>query len=65
MRSRRQTPDLSKSMVEAHEGAALLAFSFLELTGIFSLFGLWQFSRHAKEQSHTAAWAPWPCSSLR
>jgi hypothetical protein len=54
---KKTTPDLSKSMVEAHEGAALLAFSFLEMTGIFSLFGLWQFSRHAKEQSHTAAWS--------
>ena len=53
---KKTTPDLSKSMVEAHEGAALLAFAFLEMTGIFSLFGLWQFSRHAKEQSHTAAW---------
>ena len=53
----KKTPELSKSAVEAHEGAALLAFSFLELTGIFSLFGLWQFSRHAKEQSHTAAWS--------
>ena len=53
----KKTPELSKSTIEAHEGAALLAFSFLELTGIFSLFGLWQYSRHAKEQSHTAAWS--------
>jgi hypothetical protein len=53
----KKTPELSKSMIETHEGAALLAFAFLELTGVFSLFGLWQFSRHAKEQSHTAAWS--------
>lgn len=45
-----------KMLIDAHEGSALLAFSFIEITGMFSLFGLWQFARSAKDETHTAAW---------
>jgi len=38
-------PDVSKALIDTHEGAALLAFGALEITGILALMGLWQFSR--------------------
>jgi hypothetical protein len=47
----------AKALVEAHEGAAMLAFTFLELTGILSLVGLWQFARSDKDKTHIAGWA--------
>jgi hypothetical protein len=33
-------------LVDSHEGAALLAFMFLELTGLVSLIELWRFTRN-------------------
>ena len=38
-------PGVSKPMIEAHQNAALLAFVFMEITGIFAWLGLWQFRR--------------------
>ncbi len=38
-------PGVSKSMIETHEGAALVAMAFMELTGAFAWLGLWQFRR--------------------
>jgi hypothetical protein len=38
-------PGVSKSMIETHEGAALVAFGFMEFTGVFAWLGLWQFRR--------------------
>jgi len=38
-------PGVSKSMIEAHEGAALVAMGFMLLTGAFAWLGLWQFRR--------------------
>lgn len=47
-----------RALVDTHEGAALLAFTFIELTGVFSLIGLWQFARSSKEEeSPVATWA--------
>ena len=40
-------PGLSKSLIETHEGAALVAFAFMEVTGAFAWLGLWQFRRLA------------------
>lgn len=51
------TVEMSMPLVEAHEGAALLAFALLEMTGIFSLVGLWQYTRYTKEQSNPGGWA--------
>src|SRR5262245_24669467 len=39
---------LSQALVETHQGAALLAFVFMEITGGVALFGLWQFSRMSR-----------------
>jgi uncharacterized membrane protein len=41
----KETPEVSMDLVQTHQGAALLALISMELTGIFSWVGLWQFSR--------------------
>jgi uncharacterized membrane protein YidH (DUF202 family) len=47
----------TKSLVEAHEGAALIAFIFIGITGLTALYGLWRYSRNRKESStHVASW---------
>ena len=38
-------------LVDTHEGAALLAFMFLELTGLFALIELWRFTRNGERPS--------------
>ena len=38
-------PGVSKSLMETHEGAALVALGVMELTGAFAWLGLWQFRR--------------------
>jgi uncharacterized membrane protein len=38
-------PGVSQSLVDAHEGAALVAIAFLEVMGAFAWLGLWQFRR--------------------
>jgi hypothetical protein len=38
-------PGVSKSLIEAHEGAALVAMGFMLPTGAFAWLGLWQFRR--------------------
>ena len=44
-------PGVSKSLIEAHEGAALVAVGFMEVTGAFAWLGLWQFRRLARVPS--------------
>src|SRR5438093_1699255 len=39
---------LSEALIETHQGAALLALVFMEITGAFALIGLWQFSRMSR-----------------
>jgi hypothetical protein len=41
-------PGVSKSLIEAHEGAALEGLLFMEFTGAFAWLGLWQFRRLAR-----------------
>jgi hypothetical protein len=41
-------PGISKSLIETHEGAALVALGFMEVTGAFAWLGLWQFRRLAR-----------------
>ena len=43
---------LSKSLIQTHEGAALIAMTVIEITGAFAWLGLWQVRRRA----HPAAW---------
>src|ERR1041385_7121908 len=38
-------PGVSTALIEKHEGAALLAFLFMEFTGAFAWLGLWKFRR--------------------
>jgi len=38
-------PGVSKSLIEAHEGAALVGMAFMLPTGAFAWLGLWQFRR--------------------
>ncbi len=44
----KDSPDISMALVQAHQGAALVAFIFMEITGAVSLIGLWSFSRSVK-----------------
>lgn len=39
------------SLVDTHEGAAMLALISLQLTGVFALLGLWRFSRSPRGSS--------------
>ena len=41
-------PGVSKALIETHEGAALVALGFIEVTGAFAWLGLWQFRRLAR-----------------
>jgi hypothetical protein len=50
----RGTEGISGTLVEAHQGAALLALIFMEITGALALIGLWQ-SRMATDR-HPAGW---------
>src|SRR6185369_1171560 len=40
-------PGVSKALIEKHEGAALLALVFMEITAAFAWLGLWQSRRRA------------------
>ena len=48
-------PGVSKSLIETHEGAALVAVGFMEVTGAFAWLGLWQFRRLARVPSWNLA----------
>lgn len=44
----KDNPNVPMDLIQAHQGSALMAFLFMELTGAVSLFGLWRFSRTQK-----------------
>src|SRR5438067_6596334 len=46
-------PLVSKSLIQTHEGAALLAFSAILVTAAFAWLGLWQFRRTARTERWT------------
>jgi hypothetical protein len=46
---------LSKSLIQTHEGAALIAFSLIEITGAFAWLGLWQLRRTSRPATWTVA----------
>lgn len=48
-------PGVSKALIEKHEGAALLAFVFMQITGAFAWLGLWKFRRAARFPSAVIA----------
>src|SRR5438874_6583774 len=41
----RRNPAISAALIERHEGAAILALFFMEITGALALAGLWQHRR--------------------
>jgi uncharacterized membrane protein len=41
----RETPGVSRALMEAHEDAALVAFAFMQFTGLGAWIELWQFRR--------------------
>src|SRR3954470_18820631 len=41
-------PGVSKNLIQTHEGAALLAFAAIILTGAFAWLGLWQMRRTSR-----------------
>ena len=54
----KKIPGVSTAFIQAHQGAALLAFVFMEITGAVALLGLWRFSRTVKDPwiSRPAGW---------
>jgi hypothetical protein len=48
-------PGVSKSLIETHEGTALVAIFFMLATGAFAWLGLWQFRRLARIPSWNLA----------
>jgi hypothetical protein len=44
----KESPDVSMAAVELHQGSALIALIFMEITGALSLIALWPFSRTSK-----------------
>jgi len=50
-----QDPGVSRALIEKHEGAALLAFAFMQINGAFAWLGLWQSRRLARFPRATLA----------
>ena len=48
---------VSKTLIQTHEGAALIAFTVIEITGAFAWLGLWQLRR-------TSRTAPWTVATV-
>lgn len=48
-------PGISRALIEKHEGAALLALMFMQITGAFSWLGLWQARRISRFPRATVA----------
>jgi len=55
----KDNPNVSMELIQAHQGSALVAFLFMELTGAVALFGLWRFSRSEKNP-----WMERPAKSI-
>jgi hypothetical protein len=53
----KKQPGWPTTLVNSHEGAAMLAFLALELTGIFSIFALWPSTKSAKTEFFSRLWA--------
>ena len=54
--------NFTMSLLESHEGAAMLALISLELTGVFALLGLWRFSRSPRGSSFDES--PWTFAAV-
>lgn len=53
----KRLPNFPQALVESHEGAALVAFMAMELTGLAALIGVWGYSRNGSSASRsTGGW---------
>jgi hypothetical protein len=48
-------PNVSKALIGAHEGAAMIAFAVMQITGAVAWLGLWQYRRFARVPNGTTA----------
>src|SRR6202163_2877911 len=48
----RKTPGVSEALIERHQGVAMLALLFMEITGALALVALWK----SQGTSHPARW---------
>ena len=55
----KKLPGVSEAMIERHQGAAMLALLFMEITGAFSLVALWK----SHDASHATRWN-WSLSAV-
>ena len=63
----KESPGVSTDLIQAHQGAALVAFILMEITGGVALLGLWQFSRTVKDPVKDALSSrptPWQLSAV-
>lgn len=44
----RRLPGIPVALITAHQNAALLAYLFMEITGAFAWFGLWEYRRNSR-----------------
>lgn len=49
----RNLPGVSRTLIATHEGAALVAFIFMEITGAVAWLALWQFHRRSRMTTRT------------
>ena len=49
----RNMPDVSKTLIATHEGAALMSFIFMEITGALAWLALWQMRRVGSVSART------------
>jgi hypothetical protein len=60
----KDSPDLSMDLIQTHQGAAFLAFVFMEITGGFALIGLWPFSRKEEKSHWTSSPERWNLAAV-
>lgn len=51
----KEMPEVSMDLIQTHQGTALFALIFMEITGALSLIGLWQYSLGKKSEIHRPA----------
>ena len=49
----RKMPDVSRTLIATHEGAALLSFTLMEITGAVAWLALWQMRRAGRVSART------------
>jgi len=52
----KKLPGVSEALIERHQGSAMLALVFMEITGALSLVGLWKSQGKSQGTSHSSNW---------